>query len=246
MNVHTDSLGTVLSKVRLGLEATASGFVVTYENERHPLGSMPLVGVSDEAARGDVMAVAAGIEAAIKYPGRTADEDFATGATTLLPKIEHRRFVEAYAAVLTGRGAPESEQLLYRDFGADLVVVYVRDEGWKFSHITRGQFERWDVSPGTVDAGARSHLYHRAELDWNDPLVALGDGYDAARAVIVGDVFYHLGQDGAVAVGIPDRDHLVVGPAADASAIGELHAAARYPICPYPLVFRGDRVERRA
>ncbi|MEZ4265318.1 MAG: hypothetical protein R3F39_02980 [Myxococcota bacterium] len=245
MQDHVEALATVLSKVRLGLEATADGFVVTYEKERHALADLPILGLTEADARGELMAVAAGLEAAIKYPGRAANEDFATGATTLLPKVESRRFVDAYAAVLAGRGAPESEQLMSRDFGAGLVVLYVRDEGWKFSHITKGQHARWAVTPGTVDAGARSHLYHRAELDWHDPMVALGDGYDAARAVIVGDVFYHLGQDGGVPVAIPDRDHLLVGPAADASATAELYAASRYPICPHPLVFRGDRVERR-
>jgi hypothetical protein len=244
MHDHTQALADVLAKVRLSLEATADGFVVNYERERHRLAELPFEGIEAADARGELMAVAAGIEAAIKYPGRAADEDFATGATQLLPKVESRRFVDAYAAVLAGRGAPEGEQLMSRDFGAGLVVVYVRDEGWKFSHITKGQHARWGVTPGTVDAGARSHLYHRAELDWNDPLVAIGDGYDAARAVIVGDVFYHLGVDGGVPVAIPDRDHLLVGPAAEPHAIAELYAVARYPICPHPLVFRGDRVDR--
>lgn len=245
MQDHVDALATLLSKVRLGLEAGADGFVVTYEKERHALAELPILGIGDEDARGELVAVAAGLEAAIKYPGRVVNQDFVIGAATLLPKIESRRFVDAYTAVLAGRGAPASERLMSRDFGAGLVVVYVRDEGWRFSHITQGQHARWAVTPGTVDAGARSHLYHRAELDWHDPMVALGDGYDAARAVIVGDVFYHMGQDGGVPVAIPDRDHLLVGPAADASAAAELYAAAQYPICPYPLVLRGDRVERR-
>lgn len=240
---EVEALAALLGGVRLGLESRGESWVVRYEAEIHPVPRLPLSDLEPGAERAERVAVAAGLEAAVKYPGALEDQDFRTGAATLLPRIERARFVEAYDAVLEGRGAGDDERLLARDLGAGLVVLYVKDEGWRFRHVTRGQAARWGESPGTVDAGARSNLYHRAEVAWDSTEIALGDGYDAARAVLAADVFYHLGsREDGIPIAIPDRDRLLVGGAASPDRARAAFEAAKYPLAPHPLRFRDSRV----
>ncbi|MGM0575247.1 MAG: hypothetical protein ACQEXJ_05915 [Myxococcota bacterium] len=236
-NRPPEELRALLESVRLTLEESDGGWIVGYDKERHPVPALPLDDLDPEARRAELIAVAAGIEAAVKYPGRTVDQPFVEGGGALLPRIERRSYVDAYTAVLRGRDAAEGEQIHARDFGAGLSVVYVRDEGWRFEPVTRDQVERWGISPGTVDAGARSNLYHRAEVPWDVAEVHLGDGYDAARAVLTSDVFYQLGDASGIPIAIPDRDHLLVGDGATAEATTRAYEGAAYPLCPRPLIF---------
>ena len=122
---------------------------------------------------------------------------------------------------------------MHRPLGADLSVVYVRDAGWRFHYVGAGQVARWGVTPGTIDAGARSNLYHRAEVDYRALEVAQGDGYDAARLLLAGDVFYQLDEGEGVTMAVPGRDLLLVGPAADAAR--DRFATATYPLSPHRL-----------
>ena len=55
--------------------------------------------------------MAAGFEAAVKFPDPVIDESFRDGAGNLLPRVERRRFVEAYDAVVGGRGGGDAERL---------------------------------------------------------------------------------------------------------------------------------------
>ena len=184
------------------------------------------------------MALAAGIEAAVKFPAPVEDSDFLEGATRLLPRVERATFLAGYDAVLAGRGGGDGERLASRELGAGLVVTYVQDEGWRFSYVTQAQADRWAVSPGTIDAGARSHLYHRDEVPWDTEQVSLGDGYDATRVVLASDLFYHRrGDQDGIPVALPGRDRLLVGPAVTPEATAAAFAAATYPLCPHPLRF---------
>lgn len=243
MSPPADDLRELLSRVRLTLEPSGEGgWVVGYERERHPLPALPLDALDPTARRAELLALAAGIEAAVKFPAPVEDCDFREGAATLLPRVERASFLVGYDAVLAGRGAGDLEGLAHRTLGAGLVVAYVRDAGWRFSYVTRAQTARWDVSPGTIDAGARSHLYHRDEVPWDAERVSLGDGYDATRVVLAGDLFYHHDRGGSgIALAVPGRDLLLVGPAATPDAVAAAFEAAAYPLCPHPLSFaRGE------
>lgn len=251
---YIEQLRALLGRVRMGIEAAseaASGWALTWEGRRYPLGAVPLADLDASAEAAELLAVAAAFEAAVKAPGRAiAGETFRTGAAGLLPKLERRRFAEAYDAVVAGRfpgGGGEDERLLWRPFGAELITAYVQDEGWKFSYMVRGRFATWDTTMDAVHAGARSNLYHRAALDWRASEVALGDGYDAARAVLMDDVFYDRAGPEGIELAIPGRDQIFVAAAGQALApevVAAAYASAKYPIAPAIFRFKNDAVHR--
>lgn len=227
------ALAELLQQVRLTLVARDGRDVVVWEGRETPLlRPLPLDDLDPAAERAELMAVAAALEAAVKYPGKTAPgEALRTGAAALLPKLERRRFVDAYDAVRPG----EDERLLWRDFGAGLAVCYVEDQGWRFQYMTHARFVGWDTTLETVHSVARSNLYHRAALDHRAVEVALGDGYDAARAVVLDDVFYDRHGEGGIRFAVPGRDLLLVpeaGRPLDPERVQAAYAAARYPISP--------------
>ncbi|MFO0750247.1 MAG: hypothetical protein U1F43_31950 [Myxococcota bacterium] len=235
-----DKLRALLAQVRL--ELVGGGEAIVWEGRTTPVpGRLPLDDLDPHAEAGELMAVAAAIEAAVKVPAKLVPgEDFRTGAAALLPKLERRRFVDAYDAVRPGA----DERLLWRDFGGGLAVCYVEDQGWRFQYMARGRFEGWDTTLETVHSGARSNLYHRAAIDWQAREVALGDGYDAGRAVILDDVFYDRHGPDGIAFAVPSRDLLLVGskerPLVPAQ-VRSAYESARYPIAPDVFAFAGHR-----
>jgi len=246
MDELVQELASLLESVRLGLEAAGEGYVVTYDKERHPVAALPLSGLDLEARRAELLAVAAGFDAAIKSPAEpTPGETFRAGAPSLFPKLERRRFVDAYNAVVTGRGGGQGEMLLFTEFGADLVTCYVQDEGWRVLYVNEAVRQGWDVSLGTVDSAARSHLYARADLYDDDTVVNVGDYFDAARVTILGDRYFHRAERDGIVCAVPDRDQLFIGPeTAQAPAIRERYEASSYPLCPYVLRFDRGAVRR--
>ena len=246
MNDWIDELGQLLSSVRLELSSAPDGFVVGYEKERHPVRSLPLDGLDEGARRAELLAVAAGFDAAIKSPAELQPgESFVAAAPALFPKLERKRFILAYNAVVDGRGGDDAEKLIFTDFGADLVTCYVQDEQWRVRYVTEAQRKGWDVSVGTVDSAARSHLYARAELYDDDQVVNVGDYFDAARVTIVGDRYFQRDRGHGIVCAVPDRDTLLVGPeAATDEDVRRRYEASSYPICPYVLRFQRGTVER--
>ncbi|MFT7580348.1 MAG: hypothetical protein ACI9MR_002017 [Myxococcota bacterium] len=236
-------LSELLSKVRLRLETTDDGYALGYEKEQHPVTELPLDGIDADAEAAELLAVAAAFEAAVKYPGDDGDgETLPTGAASLLPKVERARFARAYNAVVNARGDGDDARLFTKPFGAGLIVCYVQDEGWRFRYVVQGRVKGWDTSPDTVHSIARSNLYARHEVDYAAKEVAVGDGYDAARAVMTGDVFFdRIGKDG-VPIAMPSRDLLFVGPNIDPAAVRQAYEMAAYPISPEVLAFRSHAV----
>ncbi len=114
---------------------------------------------------------------------------FRLSAASLLPSVETLSFVKG---VEDASGSPA----LFRPLFDDLVICYgVRwDRGIHI--ITRAQFQTWGVSEDRVYAGARSMLYHHSEhVKWTKSDEGLsqfqkGDGSDAARFMILEDMFY--------------------------------------------------------
>lgn len=243
------SLQALLQTVRLQLEVTANGGVIVWEGRRYPVVDLCLDGLDPSAERAELLSVAAAFEAAVKYPGRLAPgEDLRTGAAALLPKVERQRFVRAYDAVIAGRegelGDLAVHGLFANDLGGGLVTAYVQDEGWKFNYIPRGRVAGWDASPGTVHAVGRSNLYHRAAIDHHAAEVAHGDGYDAARVIIVDEVFYDREGERGIEVAVPGRDLLLVakGPL-DRAAVQQAFALQKYPISPLVFALKAGRLE---
>lgn len=234
--------------MRLGLEPQGDGGVLTWEKRTYPVADLCLDDIDPAAIAGELMSIAAAFDAAVKYPGRIVpNEELRVGAAALLPKVERARFVRAYDAVVRGRGGDLAvDGLYYRDFGGGLITTYVQDEGWKFNYIPRGRVAGWDASPDTVHSVGRSNLYHRAALDYHAREVALGDGYDAARAIIIDDVFYDRGDANGVSIAVPGRDLLLVGPNLDAAVVAQAYELAKYPISPEIYRFKGNRVEHAA
>jgi len=232
-----DALKSLLAKVRLDL--VDDGRTVVWEGKRTPIvGALPLDDLDPDAEAGELLAIAAGLEAAVKYPARSVPgEDLRTGAAALLPKLERKRFALTYDAVC------DKDGLLWSDFGGGLVTCYVEDQGWKFQVMGRARFAAWDTTIGTVHSVARSNLYHRAALDWQAREVALGDGYDAARAIMLDDVFYdRAGPDGIV-FAVPSRDLLMVAAAGrplSPEAVAQAYTSAKYPLSPEVFAFKGD------
>lgn len=247
MQAQVEALRALLKSVRLELEVGDDGAVLVWEGRRHPVAELALDGLDPRAERAELMAVAAAFEAAVKYPGRLAPgEDLRTGAAALLPKVERARFGVAYDAVVRGRGGDVAVDGLYvRDFGGGLITAYVQDEGWKFNYVPRGRVAAWDASPDTVHSVGRSNLYHRAALDHRAREVALGDGYDAARAILMDDVYYDRGGADGIEVAVPSRDLIMVGPDVDSAAVRHAFESARYPISPEVFVFRGDQLREK-
>ncbi len=248
MNDLAQRLSALLSKVRLSLDTT--DLAVVWEGRRYPVTDLCLDDLDARAIDAELMAVAAAFDAAVKYPGRQAPgEDLRKGAATLLPKLERARFGRAYDAVVLGRGGDLTVDGLYRrDFGGGLVTAYVQDEGWKFNYIPNGRVAQWDASPDTVHSIARSNLYHRAALDHKAAEVALGDGYDAARGILIDDVFFdRIGEPGCE-IAMPGRDVLFVGKHGaplDRGIVALAYENSKYPISPEVFVFKGHRVSER-
>ncbi len=243
MDAEATELGLLLGTVRLRLEPDEQGWAVGYERERHVIRALPLDGLDEAARKGELLAVAAAIEAAVKYPSEVDASTFREGAANLLPKVERARFPQAYDAVVYGRDGSVDDGLFTLPFGPDLVVAFARDEGWRFSYVTRAQVARWGVSADTMLSCGRSNLYHRAEVPYRATEVATKDGYDAARAILMGDVFYDRGDADGVRFAVPGRDQLLVGRELTAEAAAQAYAAAPYPISPKVYVWKRGLVE---
>ncbi len=237
-------LAELLGKVRLRLERDGERFAIGYEKEVHPLSELPLGELDPTDRRAELLAVAAAFEAAVKYPGQVSggSESFREAAAPLLPKIERARFVTAYNAVVGGRNGGDAERLFARDFGAGLVVCYVQDQGWRFEYIVDGWVRGYETSPDTMHSVARSNLYARAEISYKLSEVAIGDGYDAARAACVDDVFYDRDGGAGIELAIPSRDLLMIGPNLSPEAVAHAFETAAYPISAKRLVFKHHRV----
>lgn len=239
------ALAAVLDRVGLQLKHTDKAtFELHYDGAVFELATLPLSEWDEAANAAELLAAAAGFDAAIKSAAEvTPEESFLKGAPGMYPKLERRRFVEAYDLVVAGTGA---SRLVFAEFGADLVTCYVRDEGWRMTYVTEAVRIAWDVSPGTIDAAARSHVYAKADLHDDDARVTIGDDYDAARATIIGDRWFHRAEPGGITCAVPGRDHLFVGPeAATEEAVAQAYAEASYPLCPYVLKFNSGSVKRR-
>ena len=110
--------------------------------------------------------------------------------------------------------------LVYREFLAQLIIIYVIDERRSVTYINDDHLERWDVSLADVHEQAIDNLRRRTleqvdyvtagEGDQRLYIFNSGDGYDASR-LLLGDVLatWARALPGNLVIGIPNRDFLI-------------------------------------
>lgn len=160
---------------------------------------------------------------------------FVESTGSILPTIEARSFVE-------GVRDATGEDAWYEELPDDLVLAWTMrlDRGMRV--VTRPQFEDWGVSRDRVVAAARSLLFHNTresrwvEGDWPEPVRAIrvGDGYDAARILVVEDVFFS-DVDKNWRFAMPEQDLLLAVASPDAADVLRSTAQARFEEAAYPL-----------
>ena len=121
--------------------------------------------------------------------------------------------------------------------------------------ITQAQAQRWGVTDDRVQSAARSMLYHRTRdvITHRGYLghpevqaVALGDGLDAARCVVICDVLFGELDEFKAVMAMPHPDLLLLAPSREAQALAQLQAAAwaAYEAAEHPLSPRIYALER--
>lgn len=240
-----EQLGQVMAQVGLKIAPVSAGFLIQQANSELLVPSLPLADLDPTVLKAELLAVAAGIDAALTLVAAVDEETFRQGAATLLCRLERRRFVQAFNAIADAGQRGDHGQLLSRDFGADLAITYIREEGWRFSYLTVGHRLMWDASPDAVASCARSNLYASRDIDMHATTVAFGDGSDATRAILTGDVFFGRQNGPGVPIAIPGRDTLLIGPEHSAEDVAAAYDQAEYPLSRARLSFRRGKVETR-
>lgn len=173
---------------------------------------------------------------------RLDDLDLGTAAGLLFPQVRSREWLEE-------KGCFGDSGLVYRRLNAELVTVYVVDDSQCMVFVCRAQMKRWNRSEEDIHNLAVANL---ARLDparledlkqSSEPVrYEIGDGYDAARVLLLEDV------DGLL-VAIPDRDVLWVGSEGEIDIetlmtdTQEIAQAALHPVSPHVFRLTGDGLE---
>lgn len=133
-----------------------------------------------------------------------ADLDFADVAPLLLPQVRSR-------AWLAEQGCFGDSGLAYTRLNDELVTVYVIDDPHSMVFVCRAHLQRWRKVEADLHNLAVANLARRgteglqkAAASAEPLLVQSGDGYDAARVLL-------LQEAEGLLVAIPDRDTLWVG-----------------------------------
>jgi|CXWL01.1.fsa_nt_gi hypothetical protein len=158
-----------------------------------------------------------------------------------LPRLRPRLVPAAFVAAQEGRAA-----LPCADLGAgDLRVVFVLDGRESVRYLNAEALAELGLDVARALALARENLRDslpqstvREVVDGGaERRVAVGDTYDAARVLVVGE---HLAVGERVVARIPDRDTLVLSPWPDDGNFGPASQGAgaagdRDPLCATPL-----------
>jgi uncharacterized protein YtpQ (UPF0354 family) len=173
---------------------------------------------------------------------RIADHDFASVATSILPQVRSRAWIAA-------NGRFGDAALVHRQLTEDLAVVYVVDDPDAMVFVCRGHLRQWRRTAEDLHHLAVSNLQRRGGLqfcvrqaDREPVLVQSGDGYDAARVLLLDSV------DGLL-VAMPDRDLLWIASDRDqdlpalSAAAATMAQAARHPVSDRIYRLRGGCLE---
>jgi uncharacterized protein YtpQ (UPF0354 family) len=166
---------------------------------------------------------------------RIDDLDFAEAAPRLLPQVRSRHWLQQ-------QGCFGDSGLVHRRLNDELVTVYVVDDPNCMVFVCRAHLQRWRKSEVDLHNLAVGNLARLGTAGLagvaatQEPvLVQSGDGYDAARVLLL------EGTEGLL-VAIPDRDTLWVGPEGGQNlerlmaTTDEIAREAAHPVS--PTVFR--------
>lgn len=170
-----------------------------------------------------------------------ADWAYVDCAGRLTPSIEYLTF--EHGALAAGGGRP-----WLVDFGDDLSVVYHIELDRGARTLAWPQFLAWGVTPDRITSASRSLLYYKTAQDAlaarfePDPpsggfFYKLGDGHDAARALILSDLDYHRTRRGLI-FAVPHADILLIKDKTDdAEALARFQQAVKdaYAVADAPL-----------
>ena len=141
------------------------------------------------------------------------DHQFGSVAMSILPQVRSRAWLAEQG--LFGDGA-----LVHRSLCDELAVVYVIDDEHTMVFVCRAHLKQWGRTSEDLHSLSISNLARlggseqlKTMTQSESVLVQTGDGYDAARVLLLEDF------DGML-VAMPDRDTLWIGqdPATEASA----------------------------
>jgi len=163
---------------------------------------------------------------------RVGDLDFADAAPLLRPQVRSRAWLEQ-------QGCFGDSGLAYSRLNDELVTVYVIDDPQCMVFVCRAHLQRWRKTEADVHNLAVANLrrlgtegLQKASAAGEPLLVQSGDGYDAARVLL-------LEQAEGLLVAIPDRDTLWVGGEQSQSleqlmaATEEMARSAPHPVSPH-------------
>ena len=242
----TQTLSDALTSLGLQVTHTADVWEVTRGHGpkstavTFDIAAVP-AGDSEAAARLQHCAFARGVYAVINEPRNSdaATWDYLACAGRLTPSIEHKAFVDGAAAC--------GQRAWTIEFNDDLVVTYhiELDRGSRL--LTWSQFLMWGVTPDRISSASRSLLYYKTAQDAlsgefePDPasgghFYQIGDGNDAARALILSDLDFQRVRRGLI-FAVPHADILLITDKTDASslrkfnqAVSDSFGAAQWPL----------------
>ncbi len=170
-----------------------------------------LEGLPEKQRRRRLAGYVRGVQHVLLEPDDSDAEewDFAKAAGTLAMSLEVRAFVEGCEATT---GSPAWN----RPLDEDLVFVFLLELDMGIRVLTEDQFERWSASPDRVLEGARSMLFHKAHSESPTDIAAyesveqlsVGDGFDAARCLVLDDLFFGEFDDNS-RIAMPSPDDLL-------------------------------------
>lgn len=173
---------------------------------------------------------------------RVEDLDFVDAAPRLLPQVRSRHWLDQ-------QGCFGDSGLVHRRLNDELAIVYVVDDPNCMVFVCRAHLQRWrksDVDLHNLAVGnlARLGTAGLAGVDSaHEPvLVQSGDGYDAARVLLL------EGTEGLL-VAIPDRDTLWIGPEGGQNleqlmaTTGEIARESAHPVSPTLFRLTGGQLQ---
>jgi uncharacterized protein YtpQ (UPF0354 family) len=173
--------------------------------------------------------------------------DFSESAGRLLMRIETESFE-------SGAEAAAGEAPWTQPFHGDLRLVFLMELDMGMRVLDETQFDHWGVTPDRVVEGARSMLYHKADQTAPMPLedyegveqLRVGDGCDAARALVLDELFFGEWDDTS-RIALPGSDELLFVRSGDDATVAALKEATAefYDEAKCPLTTSLFRFEKR-
>ena len=181
-----------------------------------------------------------GVKTVLAEPPRSKASEWTYQQTAgrVMPNLE----VDTY---LMGAKAAGSEEPWHVRFSEDLLLVITIELDRGYRPLTQAQVEAWGTTSDRIYSAARSMLFHKTRdvrLRQDDPApgvhtVKLGDGHDAARSIVLTEVFFSELDEGTFRFSTPNQDLLYYVQALDEKTLEALAQATReaYEASDYPL-----------